>query len=120
MEVMTGTEVFLGDLAERKAVVKELHDCSDLADHDLSSSVVKMELMKYVIARLTVATSLMNEFEGRCSEVEFYHSSNLGTLCFRMEAMLESNDVADEAHVHAAFVEDLQVYSNLDSYDGGS
>lgn len=34
--------------------------------------------------------------------------------------MLESNDVVNEAHVCTAFVEDLQVYSNLESYDGGS
>lgn len=63
MEVMTGTEIFLGEV-ECKATVKELHDCTKLADHDLNSFVVKMEIMKYVIVRLTVATSLMNEFEG--------------------------------------------------------
>ncbi len=109
---MTGTEIFLGDLVECKAVSKERNNCSVLADYDVDS-IVKME--KCVIVMLTVATNLMmNEFEGRCLEV-VYHSSNLRTVRLWMEVMLESIDVVHEAPVCKTFVEDWQVYSNLES-----
>lgn len=117
---MTGIEVLPSDLVECRAVVK-INNCFVLAVRDLNCTVVNMGIMKYLMVRLSVAKSLMMyAFEGRCLEVEIYHSSDSGTVRVRVEAMLGSNGLADEAHVHTKFVEDSQVYSNLDSYGGGS